>query len=416
MEEAFEFTVGIDWGSRDHQVCVVSSRGKIVRSLAVGHQAEGLAKLADLLDVVSRREPGRIGVAIEVPNGPVVETLMERGFSVFHINPKQLDRFRDRHTVAGAKDDRRDAYVLADSLRTDRQLFHAVQIDHPLIIRLRGATRLHEELTVDLGRAASRLREELQRTRPQLVQLSRAADDPWLWDLLALAPTPSEGSALTLEQVTKLLKSRRITKVTAGVLYEALQAPSLRVAAGVSEAAGAHITMLVPQLKLLQSQLRAANRELKRLLRQLNAAAEAGEWGEHRDVAVVLSLPGVGTDLGATMLAEASHPLAERAYHALRTLLGTAPVTYQSGLRRSVRVRRAASPRLKNVAYNWGLQAIRLDSTARAHYDELRARGLGHARCLRGVVDRLLKILVAMLREQTDYDETRRRRFLATAA
>ena len=61
-----------------------------------------------------------IAVAIEVPHGPIVETLLERGFQTHAVNPKQLDRFRDRFTVAGAKDDRRDAHVLADSLRTDR--------------------------------------------------------------------------------------------------------------------------------------------------------------------------------------------------------------------------------------------------------------------------------------------------------
>jgi hypothetical protein len=67
--------------------------------------------------------PEVIGVAIEMTHGPVVEALLERGFCVYGINPKQLDRFRDRFTVAGAKDDRRDARVLADSLRTDRHPF-----------------------------------------------------------------------------------------------------------------------------------------------------------------------------------------------------------------------------------------------------------------------------------------------------
>ena len=66
---------------------------------------------------------GDVGVAIETPRGPVVESLMERGIAVHSINPKQLDRFRDRLSPAGAKDDRRDARVLASALRTDPHCF-----------------------------------------------------------------------------------------------------------------------------------------------------------------------------------------------------------------------------------------------------------------------------------------------------
>jgi transposase len=77
-------------------------------------------QLAAWLWTLSAGQPQRVAVAIEVPRGAIVEGLVERGFNVFAINPKQLDRFRDRHSVAGAKDDRRDAFVLADSVRTDQ--------------------------------------------------------------------------------------------------------------------------------------------------------------------------------------------------------------------------------------------------------------------------------------------------------
>ena len=77
-----------------------------------------------------------MGVAIEIPRGALVEALAERGIHVYAINPKQLDRFRDRHTVAGAKDDRRDAFVLAASLRTDQPAFRRVRLEDPVIIEL----------------------------------------------------------------------------------------------------------------------------------------------------------------------------------------------------------------------------------------------------------------------------------------
>src|SRR2546428_8513520 len=87
--------------------------------------------MADWLTALADGEPARIAVAIEVPRGPVVETLLERGFHVFAINPKQLDRFRDRHSPAGAKDDRRDGFVLGDPLRTDPPPVRQVHLDDP---------------------------------------------------------------------------------------------------------------------------------------------------------------------------------------------------------------------------------------------------------------------------------------------
>ena len=92
-------------------------------------------------------DAGEVGVAVETPRGPVVESLMERGFAVHSINPKQLDRFRDRLSPAGAKDDRRDARVLASALRTDPHCLRRLEPTDPAIVELREWSRLSEELT-----------------------------------------------------------------------------------------------------------------------------------------------------------------------------------------------------------------------------------------------------------------------------
>src|SRR3954453_19597055 len=119
------------------------------------------------------------------------------GYSVFAINPKQLDRFRDRHTVAGAKDDRRDAFVLADSLRTDLPLFRRLQQESAQSIRLRELSRLEDDLTQDHNRLINQLREQLHRYFPQLLQISSAAEDAWVWDLIEIAPVPAVACKLT---------------------------------------------------------------------------------------------------------------------------------------------------------------------------------------------------------------------------
>ena len=130
----YEWFVGIDWGSQQHQVCVLDGERRRVGERAIDHDGASLARLADWLWTLSAGQPQRVAVAIEVPRGAIVEGLLERGFHVFAINPKQLDRFRDRHSVAGAKDDRRDAFVLADSVRTDQPSFRRLQLDDPQLL------------------------------------------------------------------------------------------------------------------------------------------------------------------------------------------------------------------------------------------------------------------------------------------
>jgi transposase len=108
--------VGIDWASTEHQVCLTDTGDSVQGAFA--HDAEGIGAMVDWLCSQAGR-PSQVAVAIKTPHGSIVEALMDRGVAVFAVNPKQLDRFRDRFSPAGAKDDRRDALVLASSLRTE---------------------------------------------------------------------------------------------------------------------------------------------------------------------------------------------------------------------------------------------------------------------------------------------------------
>jgi len=194
-ESEYQFFVGVDWGSETHLVCVLDRNRERIAEHSVPHTGMGLTTLADELAALAPAEPGRIAVAIEVPRGAVVDTLLERGIHVFSVNPKQLDRFRDRHTVAGAKDDRRDAFVLADSLRTDRPAFRRVQPDHPRVVELRELSRAEDELGQELRRLSNRLREQLYRFFPQMLTLCSGADEPWFWGLVERVPTPRPRAA-----------------------------------------------------------------------------------------------------------------------------------------------------------------------------------------------------------------------------
>lgn len=171
MTDDARWFVGIDWASETHQVCLVDADGKIVGERRFPHGGAGLAEMCTWLLVTTRAEPAVIAAAIEVPHGPIVETLLERGFLVFAVNPKQLDRFRDRFTVAGAKDDRRDAHVLGDSLRTDRHCFRRLAAEDAVIVELREWSRMAEDLQQERNRLANRV------ARAALALLSAGARD-----------------------------------------------------------------------------------------------------------------------------------------------------------------------------------------------------------------------------------------------
>jgi hypothetical protein len=122
----------------------------------VDHDGASLARLANWLWTLSAGQPQRGAVALAVPRGAMVAGLLARGFHLLALHPKQRDRFRDRHRVAGAKDDRRDAFVLADAVRTDQPSLRRLQLDAPPLLLLRELSRAEATLLAAFRRSANR--------------------------------------------------------------------------------------------------------------------------------------------------------------------------------------------------------------------------------------------------------------------
>jgi len=409
MENERQWFVGVDWASETHHVCLLDARGDRVGERGFRHGGTCLAEMAAWLLATCRATAAEIDVAIEVPHGPVVEGLMERGFAVHAINPKQLDRFRDRFSPAGAKDDSRDAQVLADALRTDQRCFRRLAPVDPLVVELREWSRIAEDLGAERVRLVNRMREQLWRYFPQFIELSDDLAAGWMLELWALVPTPEKARRAREDTLTRLLKRHRIRRQSAADLIDRLRAPALVVAPGTVEAATAHIKAVAKRLALVNRQIAEAHGQLDRLTSRLTGTAEPGEMTpgqstEQRDVTILASLPGVGRIVLATLLAEAFDPLQNRDYHALRCLCGVAPVTRRSGKSKIVLRRLAAHRRLANAVYHWARVAVQHDPRSHTKYAALRQRGHGHARALRSVADRLLAVACAMLQNQTVYD------------
>src|SRR5579863_10094110 len=146
MSDPKRWYAGVDWGSQRHCVFLTDDQGRKLGQKFFKHSGEGLAEMADWLSKTSGAQEARqIFLAIEVPHGPVVESLIERGFLVHAINPKQMDRFRDRFSMAGAKDDSRDAEVMSSALRTDLRCFRKLSSAEPVLVELREWSRIADE-------------------------------------------------------------------------------------------------------------------------------------------------------------------------------------------------------------------------------------------------------------------------------
>jgi transposase len=395
-EETIKWFAAVDWGSAKHQVCVLDAQGGVAGEREFPHSGAGLMGLADWVQSITG-EASLVAIAIEVPHGPVVDVLLDRGFIVHSINPKQLDRLRDRFSVAGAKDDRRDAHAAADGLRTDRHLFRRLQVADPRIIELRESSRLAEELQQERVRLGNRLHHQLWRYYPQMLELTDDVAAGWFLDLWIMAPTPAKGKHLRKASIERLLKQYRIRRLDAETVLRSLHQPAIKVAEGVAEAASVHIRSLIARLHL-------ANRELRDAECRLDELCAALEGCEQDDVAILRSLPGIGRINLATLLAEASGPLSRRDYPALRTLSGVAPVTKRSGKSCIVAMRYAAHVRLRNTVYHWARVAVQHDPKSRGRYTALRQRGHSHGRAIRSVADRLLNVACVLLQRQTPFN------------
>lgn len=414
--------VGIDWARHGHDVVVTDRDGDRLWQGEVLHSGAGLDGLAGRLTQAGGGVAQSVWIGIEVPHGPVVETMLERGFRVFAINPKQVDRFRDRFSMGGAKDDVRDAETIASALRTDPQAFREVQLAPPLVQEMREYNRTLETLTNDRLRVASRMAEELVRYYPAFLSFGNELWRPWLLALWKRAPATEQARELSESAVESLLRAHRIRKFSAAQILQTLGQQPPSCSPGTHRGVVARIASWVAQLELLNVQISQTENHLSALAEEMGGTPK--DASEVSDLAIMRSFPGIGPRNAATLLTEAHAMLDTTDAQQLRAVSGIAPVTVQSGRRRDpatgrtqrrpglVVMRRARNRRLGNAMYHWGRVAAQRDPIDKARYATLRARGHSHGRACRQIADRLIDVLLAALRTRSLYDPSRR----ATAA
>jgi hypothetical protein len=223
--------VGLDLGNEKNALCVVDDAGRLVGQRLARNDLDTLDGLRSFTKNV---EAGQVHVAVEDRKNAVVDALVGFSFIVFTINPKQVDRFRDRFSVAGAKDDRRDAFVLASSLRTDPIAFHRVELEPAAQIELRSLAARINDLDGEHRRMSNQLRAQVLRYFPALLSLLAGCDLPWFWALVKLLKTPAIAAGVADDEVRDVLRKLHVRKVKAPDVRAVVDIRHLPTSAGVA--------------------------------------------------------------------------------------------------------------------------------------------------------------------------------------
>lgn len=412
MSDHVSWFAGIDLGDRKHSVHLTDAVGTVVGKASFSHGGKGIADLLSWLVDKSGADPGSIGVALEAPHGAVVDGLLDRGFAAFAVNPKQADRARELLVLSGAKDDPRDSEGLSVALRVIPRIFRRLQPRHPVLVRLRDRSRLRADLVKRRTQLSQKIRAQLLRYFPAMWQLAGSLSGLWgslfltLWER---APTPERARRLHCGTVAKVLARCRIRKRTAEEVVALLRQPVLKVAPGVTEGAVETIGMLVAELRLVHEQVQALERGINELLEELPAALdEADDTADGTDsLTRLLSMKGAGPVVAAGLFGEAGDLLVGGSLGQARAYLGVAPVTRKSGGNETHHKRRAMNRHGHNALHHFAAAAIAADPGFQRQKEVLKARGHNHARILRTLGDRLLRIFFAMQRDKTLYDPAR---------
>ncbi len=400
--------VGVDWSESHHDVCAMDADGKVLAKGRVPEGVEGVARLHEMVSAHAE-DPSDVAVGIELDRGLLVGALVASGYAVHAVNPLSVDRYRDRHRTSGAKSDPGDAKVLADLVRTDRHLHREVAGDSELAEAVKVLARAHQGLIWSRQRHLNQLRNALREFYP--AALEAFGTDLASVDALAVleaAPTPMEGRSLSTARIAAALKRggrrRRVTE-RADEIKQALRSSQLEGPEVLSKAYGDVVRSTVRIVAEMTAQIQA-------LAHELEASFEG-----HPDAEILRSLPGLGSVLGARVLAEfGDDPVRYVDPKARKNYAGTSPITKASGRSKVALARFARNRRLADALEMWAFCSLSCSPGARRYYDAHRARGHTHRRALRSLANRWVGILHGCLRRRERYSEERAWPTLAEAA
>jgi transposase len=390
-----EILCGIDWASDHHDVALIDLEGTRLGRRRISDDAAGLGELVSLF-AAHGGGPGTVKVAIETERGLLVASLRAAGYEIYAINPKAVDRYRDRHHLARGKSDAADALVLAHILRTDAHLHRPLPADSPAAQAIEVLARAHQDLVWSRQHEVNRLRSLLAGYYPAALAAFAELTTRTALLVLAAAPTPAQAARLTSEDLLDLLAAagRGRRRGEAQRLAQVFAASQMRQLPEVEQAMGDAATAVITTITAMNTAISALQERI------------ASHFEQHPDAAIYHSMPALGSILSARVLGEFGDdptrwpdPASRRAY------AGSAPITRESGKKRLVLARYIRNRRLYDAVRWWAFASLSVSPGARAYYDARRAAGDGHEAALRRLASKLIGQLHHCLAHRVLYDE-----------
>jgi transposase len=394
MQDAITRFGSVDWADKRHAACVVDATGHIVDQFSVEHTAAGLATLVRQFQ---RLHVAR--VAIERPDGPIVEALLEANLEVVVVASRAVKGLRTRYGLAGNKADQSDAYILADCLRTDGHRWAALQPDTPQTLALRASVRGRKDLVAMRVATANQLRAHLGRVFPAAVGLFAEIDSLITLRFLERFPSADKVPWLSERRLHAWLQANAYSgRRTARELMDRLRTAPQGVQGATAEAQAVITLSLVRVLRVLVAEIAQLETHIREQL------------ALHPDGAIFCSLPRAGTVRAAGLLVEigdcrARFPSPE----ALAALAGAVPSTRASGQHRVVTFRWTCDKKLRDALVDFAQDSVRASPWADQLYQRHRQAHKTHPHAARIVTRAWIGVIWRCWQDRQPYNPARHR-------
>ena len=395
LPEALFFT-GIDWAAETHAVCVMDAGGTIAAEFTIEHSADGIAALIRRL--ARHGQPGGMPVAIERPNGRLVDLLLEAGYPVVPVSPNAIKTWREGEVLSGAKSDAGDAAVIAEYLRLRQHKLKTAAPYSDETNALRTVVRTRDDLVEMRVAATNQLSALLEAHWPGAKAIFADVESPVSLEFLTRYPTPAAARNLGEKQMAAFcIKHGYSGRRTAAELLTRLRAaPAGTTGAAVTEALRDAVLAAVGVLTALNASVKNLDRSV------------AAHLGEHPDGAIFTSLPRSGQVNAAQVLAEWGD--CRQAYDgpdSVAALAGVTPVTRQSGKHRDVHFRWACNKRFRKAMTTFADNSRHASPWAAKIYNDARAAGKDHPHAVRILARAWIRVIWPCWLSHTPYDPAR---------
>ncbi len=389
--------IGIDWSEAKHDVCFMNEAGEVLSRMVIEHTLAGFQQM-DAMRIRYGIGVEECWVGIETHHTILVDYLVEQGYRrLYVLPPNSVKSAQGRYRQSGAKSDRADAQLIADMLRTDHQQYQPWIPDSDLTRQIRAKVSLVSFLNKHIWQTGNRLRSVLIRYYPSALEGFSTLDSPITLAWIFRYPTPQAASLVTFAQFQAFAREHHHTRPKKwATIFHRLQQ-------GQPKAAPAIVAGYAEEAQVLARLLLEMVRSKANCLAQLEAL-----YTQHPDYPIYHSLPAAGTYLEPALLAMlGDHRERFPNHHVLQAMVGTCPVTRQSGKSKLVTFRTACNHPLRQIVQQWAKLSIQASPWAAGYYQTVRPHCNSENEAYRRLANRWLEILWRLWYDRQPYDELR---------